>query len=239
MKHAHRPGFTLVELLVVISIIALLISLLLPSLHKARVTAQKIGCTSSLRQLMLGYTMYINDNHEYLASVDYIAEVALGNVYGWDETILDSYYSTGATKLFKDGCPGRGPRIPPFAADNWSYGVNGAVHSWVDPGPAYYNVNKPTRLSDFRHPDRTHIAADMVQGYKRYPNYGFFTVYLLDRTRRHEHEGIGAVYADGHAGFIKDDGVATIWQTMWHYAYGSCRVVGDGCFWHAYDSFLH
>ena len=57
----HRSGFTLVELLVVISIISLLISLLLPALGQARAVTRTAMCQSGQRQCMLAVQMYAND----------------------------------------------------------------------------------------------------------------------------------------------------------------------------------
>ncbi len=61
----HR-GFTLVEILVVIAIIAVVVSMLLPALKNAREVARASICRMNMKQLAPGYTMYANDNKGFI-----------------------------------------------------------------------------------------------------------------------------------------------------------------------------
>lgn len=62
----QKTGFSLVEMLIVLGIIALLAALLLPSLINARKAAQLTQCLNNLRQLGFATTQYLNENHGYL-----------------------------------------------------------------------------------------------------------------------------------------------------------------------------
>lgn len=91
LKH-RRSAFTLVELLVVIGIIALLISILLPSLARARRAANAVACSSNMRQATMAILMYAND-HKNQVPPGYVnlpndpPNSYNGWVIGWDELI--------------------------------------------------------------------------------------------------------------------------------------------------------
>lgn len=62
----RRSAFTLIEILVVIGIIGVLLSILLPSISRARRSAQSVACLSNLKQLGLATAMYLNEQKNYL-----------------------------------------------------------------------------------------------------------------------------------------------------------------------------
>src|SRR3954471_13701133 len=86
-RSIRAAGFTLVELLVVIGIIALLISILMPALSRARQQANYVKCLSNLRQLGMASVSYQN---EWKGWVNY-------NIY--DPTFYNSHYWSPGVRL--------------------------------------------------------------------------------------------------------------------------------------------
>ncbi len=80
MRRWKFKGFTLIELLVVVAIIALLISILLPSLSRARELAKRAVCGSNLRGIGQGMHIYANDNEEWFPHHFFFSRVQTNSV---------------------------------------------------------------------------------------------------------------------------------------------------------------
>jgi len=122
-RHNTRTtGFTVVELLVVMSIIVLLISILLPSMERVRNVSRRTVCLSQLHQVHIGTINYATDSFQwypYRTGDSLPQQIADGNRYNFNETLVDAYLAKRNHLMF---CPTRlndvrGPEVAPF--DYW------------------------------------------------------------------------------------------------------------------------
>ncbi|OQW96533.1 MAG: hypothetical protein BWK77_04340 [Verrucomicrobia bacterium A1] len=144
MKTSRAPaGFTLVELLTVIAIIAILATLLVPVVSGSRERGRRAYCQNNLAQLGKGLTMYADANREYLP-----ATTVDGSVSVWDMALLP--YVGEATNLFR--CPSD-PYLDsvPAGQQPRSYSCNGGDGAYGEGFPFgnyQSNPNGPSRMGD-------------------------------------------------------------------------------------------
>ena len=210
--HSGRHAFTLVELLVVIGIIALLISVLLPALSRARDQAARVACLSNLKQLGIAMVMYTHDNtgrYPFHAGIDIPAPKRSEDWIHWErsrpatESAIAKYINKFKLDLLR--CPAddvtRRPRVltpDPYA---YSYTMNYLFSSY----------NTRTKFTNVRNPS---VKLLLVEEDERSLDDGNWHPMLVGTnienflSTRHDRdkqtvEGRGnAAFADGHAEFV-------------------------------------
>lgn len=190
-----RSGFTLVELLVVIGVIAVLISLLLPALSRARESARSVHCRNNLKQIGLCITMYRNDNRDILP-----AREASWNSARWQWAVSNYLrYEFDPNNYQKQPAVFRCVTM----GDNWfnmpgggqyrvSYAINflGSDGNWDHWGRYYWLRGTKVNNSTF------HYIADINPS--SYPWHYSFSEDLTTQLGFRHNKKANFLYLDGH-----------------------------------------
>lgn len=154
----RRRGFTLIEVLVVVAIIALLVSILLPSLAEARRRARASVCLSNTRQLGVATQMYAGTYKGYLIDYGLAHGGSVDESTTWFNTLRRDYHDKLVARCPDDGSVyWKEPYPATTQKRRVSYGVNDYVTGRIE---GYEHCR---RIEAIRRPATTIMFCEMTQ----------------------------------------------------------------------------